>query len=187
MLKNFLISLLLVTVAGISMVPIIKLPHAKSGAPLPLVAQPDAFMETVAATVLDKQGHPILKIETSQMRHYANQDKTDIVTPHVTIFRHSPHPWYIDSKHAIATNGIAQIVFQDNVVIQHSQEDINPVTVIKTSSLTIFPNQQIAKTADTITLTQPNIVLHAIGMLANFTDGTVKLLSNATGEYMLSS
>jgi lipopolysaccharide export system protein LptC len=156
-------------------------------APVNSSTEPDAYMENVVATFLNKQGIPSMKIETPKMVHYANNDMTHISKPHITVYRQSPEPWYINSDFAKATDGIEQILFWDNVIIHHAQDIDNPTTTMTTTSLTVFPNKQVAKTSDAVTVTQPNATLHAIGMLANMNNGTVKLLSNARGEYVPSS
>ena len=157
---------------------------SKSLAPTNSSTEPDAYMEDVVATILNKEGNPSMKIETPKMVHYAENDVTNISQPHITVYRQSPEPWYINSNFAKASDGVEEILFWDNVVIHHAQDIDNPTTTMTTTTLTVFPNQQLAKTAEAITVTQPNATLHAIGMLANMNDGTVKLLSHARGEYV---
>ncbi|HLB57904.1 MAG TPA: LPS export ABC transporter periplasmic protein LptC [Gammaproteobacteria bacterium] len=185
-LKNSIIIVLLLFAAGLSgwSMLISKQPVSTVTSHL---KQPDAFMENVVATIINKEGKPSLKIETPKMVHYAEDDTTDITTPHVTIFRHSPKPWYIDSDYAKTTQGISQIVFWSNVVIHHPSDSANPMTMMKTATLTIFPDKKIAETDQAVTLTQPDTTIHAIGMLTNLDDGTVKLLSEAKGEYVPST
>lgn len=149
--------------------------------------QPDAFMENVAATIMNKLGQPALKVETPHMVHYTENDKTELTTPHVVIYRQSPQPWHINANHAVASPGISNITFWDNVIIHHLADSDNPVTTMRTSKLTILPDSQIAKTAEAVTVTQPDTTVHAIGMLANWDDGTVKLLSQAREEYVPNS
>ncbi len=146
--------------------------------------QPDAFMENVVATTLNKQGSPTIKLITPKMVHYAANDATDISTPRVTVYRNSPNPWYINSDYAKATAGINQIIFWSNVVIHHVADVANPTTTMLTTSLTVFPKTRLAKTSEPVTITQPDTIVHAIGMLANLDAGTVKLLSKAQGEYV---
>ena len=151
------------------------------------VEKPDAYMENVVTTILNKEGKPSLKIETPKMVHYAEGDTTRITTPHVTVYRQSPKPWTIDSRYAKATQGVGQILFWDNVVIHHPDDQVNPTTTMRTASLTVFPDKQIAKTDEAVVMKQPDTTIHAIGMLANLDDGTVKLISQARTEYVPSS
>ena len=58
---------------------------------------------------------------------------------------------------------------------------------MKTASLTVFPDKQQASTDNAIVITQPDTVIHAVGMLADLNEGTVKLLSQAKGDYVPSS
>lgn len=146
--------------------------------------QPDAMMEGVIATIINKEGAPALKIETPKMVHYLREDTTNITSPHITVYRDSPKPWHIHSDSATATKGINQIIFHDHVVINHDHDTENPSTLIKTTVLTVFPNKKVAETNDPIILVQPDTIIHAVGMFADLNDGTVKLLSNARGEYV---
>lgn len=146
--------------------------------------QPDGFMEGVTATFMNKEGTPALKVDAPKLIHYANNDTTEFVTPHVIIFRHATEPWHIHANHAKTLQGLTEINFWDDVVIHHAADKDNPLTTIKTSTLTIFPDQQVAKTAEAITVTQPDTTVYAVGMLANWDQGTVKLLSQAREEYV---
>ncbi len=149
--------------------------------------EPDAYMENVVATIMNKQGSPSLKIEAPKMVHYVEDDTTFISDPHVTVYRQSPQPWYIHSDHAEATNGTEEIVFSENVVIHHPSDIENPTTTMQTEILSVFPDKKEASTDRPVLITQPDTVIHAVGMLANLNDGTVKLLSQAKGDYVPTS
>jgi lipopolysaccharide export system protein LptC len=185
--KNTLISILLVLAVGLSSWSIVAGKKADSLKPTNSPTEPDAYMEYVVATILNKEGTPSMKIETPKMVHYAENDTTDISKPHITIYRQSPEPWYINSDFAKATQGIEKILFWSNVVIHHAHDIDNPTTTMTTTSLIVFPNQQLAQTDQAILVTQPDSTLRAVGMLANMNDGTVKLLSQARGEYVPNS
>ncbi len=145
--------------------------------------RPDSYMENVVAVIMNENGKPSLKIEAPAMVHYAENDRTHLAKPKVTVFREFPYPWYINADYAEINNGIQQIIFQNHVIIHHPSDASNPLTTMTTDSLTVFPSKQMAKTGDAVTITQPDIIVHAVGMLANLNDGTVKLLSKARGEY----
>lgn len=149
--------------------------------------EPDAYMENIVAIIMNKQGSPSLKIEAPKMTHYAENDTTYINSPHVTVYRQSPEPWYINSDHAEAFNGTDEILFSDNVIIHHPSDIANPNTTMKTASLTVFPDKQQASTNNAVIITQPDTTIHAVGMLADLNNGTVKLLSQAKGDYVPAS
>ncbi len=182
-IRNSLISVLLLLAIGLSTWSIFIANHSKQRAINDESNPPDAIMDNVVALILNKQGLPSLKVVTPQMVHHMDNDTTDIITPHVTIYRRSPNPWYINSDKAIASQGITQIIFSGNVVIHHLADTENPTTTMQTVALTVFPDKQTAETNQAVTIEQPDTVVHAIGMLANMNNGTVKLLSQAKGEY----
>jgi len=144
---------------------------------------PDAFMEDVTSTVMDKQGKVKMKIISPKMTHYAESDTTQLLNPQLILHRKSPTPWYINSRYGEATHGTDNVKFWDDVVIRHAADQTNPPTLIKTSSLLIHPDAQTAETIDPITLTQPSLTVKATGMYADMASGNIKLLSKARGEY----
>jgi len=145
---------------------------------------PDAFMEDVVAMVYDKHGKPKMKIVAPKMEYFANEDKTMLTQPQLTLYRQSPQPWYVTSKTAEATENSEHVFFKDHVTIQHAADHNNPATVIQTETLLVHPNIQIAETKDSITLVQPNMVIKGTGMHADINNGNINLLSEAQGEYV---
>lgn len=147
-------------------------------------ASPDAYMEGVTAIIMDPQGKMTMKIVTPKVTHYNSLDRAEFTDPQLTIYRKSSQPWYVTSIHAKTTNGLDNIDFWDDVVIHHSADRNNPATLIKTTHLTVHPNEQTANTDDPITMIQPNIVVKGVGMLANMNSGDVKLLKESRAEYV---
>lgn len=184
--KNIFITLLIIIAVGLAAWRTLSY-RPKNILPSPTRAIPDAFMENVTVTIFNKQGKPNLKMVTPKMVHYVENDATQITSPQLTLYRQSPQPWYISSQYAKATHGIEQIDFWNDVVIQHAGELNKTATVIKTPSLTVYPNKQVAKTIDLITLIQPNITVQAKGMYADLITGKINLLSQARGEYVPNS
>lgn len=185
-LKNSAISFLIILTLGLSCWSIFISKHSETTF-ADTAHRPDAFMENVVATIINKEGNLTLKVEAPKMVHYTDNDTTDIETPHITMYRQSPEPWHINSNYAKATQGLDQIYFWDNVVIHHMSDIANPTTTMTTTTLTVFPDKQIAQTNDNVTLIQPDTTIHGLGMLANLNDGTVQLLSQARGEYVPSA
>jgi lipopolysaccharide export system protein LptC len=145
---------------------------------------PDAFMEDVTAVFMDQQGRPSMKMMTPKLVHFIQEDTTQFIDPQLTLYHKSPKPWFINAKYAKATHGIENVNFWEDVTIHHVADENNPATLIKTPTLTVHPNQELAETQDMITLIQPNITVTAIGMIADMNTGNIKLLSQSQGEYV---
>lgn len=148
---------------------------------------PDAFMEGVTAMIMNKEGALDMKIVTPQMTHYAKDDTTHLLQPSITLYRKSPEPWHITARYAKATQGIDNINFWDNVIINHLADEHNPFTEIQTTTLMVYPHFQKASTDAPIKLIQPNLIVNAIGMRADMNTGDINLLSQTRGEYVPNS
>jgi lipopolysaccharide export system protein LptC len=182
-LKNALVGFLLLLALSLSTWSLFK-SYSKSIVVVKTdPTRPDSYMLNVTATIFNKEGLPALQVVTPKMVHYPENNTTNLDQPRVTIYRKSPQPWYIKADYAKASDGMKQIVFWSNVNIHHVADSENPDTSLETTSLTIFPEQQIASTGEAVTFLQPDTKIHAVGMLANLDAGTVKLLSQTKGEY----
>lgn len=181
-LKNILFGCLLLTAILLSGWSTFIVYH-KKGNSLDNIGKPDAFMEDVIATVIDKQGKPSLKMVATKMTHYTQNDATDITKPILTLYGKSPKPWHLTAEHAKSLQGTNQIVLWENVVIHHPGDDQNEKTTLLTPILTVLPEKQLATTEDKVVIIQPNTQIHAVGMNADLASGAVKLLSQTQGEY----
>lgn len=182
--KNALISLLMISIVGFATWATLSFYRPSTIIAEPGAELPDAYMEDVIALVMDQSGNPSLKLKTPLMVHYSQYNTAHLTTPEVILYRQSTQPWFINARYGKSTRGIEQVDFWENVTLFRPMDQRNPETWIKTETLTIHPNQKTAATNDTITLTQNNLLLEAIGMEANMKNGDIKLLSHARGEYV---
>lgn len=182
-IKNAIVSLLLIFAIGLSSWSI-YLSQKTTPSSTAKLNEPDAYMENVTATMINNEGKRTILIKSPKMVHFPENDTTDIQTPKITVYRDSPEPWYIQADFAKATNGIDKIFFQNKVILHHPHDIATPATTMKTDTLTVFPNQNIAKTEDAVIVLQPDTTVHAIGMMANLDEGVIKLMSAARGEYV---
>ncbi|OAI49417.1 hypothetical protein AYO45_02585 [Gammaproteobacteria bacterium SCGC AG-212-F23] len=182
-MKNFFYGILLITAIALSSWSLLISNKMKTRMNT-VVNTTDAVMENVVATIINSQGKISLKVFSPKVVHYMEDDTTHFATPHVLIYKDSAQPWQINSAFAKATHGTSEILFSENVVLNHAADGKHPNTSIQTDTLTIFPEKQTAETSQAITITQPDVTVHAIGMLANLDDGTVKLFSQTQSEYI---
>jgi lipopolysaccharide export system protein LptC len=185
--KNAFISLGFFSIIGLAAWTTLLSTHPHTTTLAQNIIAPDAVMEGVTAIFIDKQGKPTMRVETPKLVHFNENNATDFTDPKLTLYRKSPEPWYVTAKNARAIDGIEHVNFEHDVVIHHAADLHNPATVIKTDTLTVFPDKQIAETSDPITLVQPSVVVKATGMHADMMTGDIKLLSEARGEYVPSS
>lgn len=150
----------------------------------PTTTLSDAYMENVTATIMDKQGKVKMKIDTPRLLHYKENDLSKLYKPQVILYRNSTHPWFITAQKATALQGINQVDFINEVVIHHPADEGSPATLIRTKLLSVFPEEQIARSDQVVSMEQPNLRINATGMYADIGKGDIKLLSATRGEYV---
>jgi len=186
--RNLTFFCLLITALFLSAWSAFIIYYKKSSIPTDL-GKPDAFMEEIVATIIDKQGNLSLKIVSPKMVHYLENDTTEITKPLLILYRNrnsrqkTTKPWYLSADHAKASQGISQIHLWENVIIHHPGDEQNEKTTLLAPTLTVYPEKQLAETPDPVIINQPNTKIHAVGMNANLDSGAVKLLSQTRGEY----
>src|SRR3990167_9903451 len=88
--------------------------------------QPDAIMEDVTATIMDKQGKITMKMITPHLLYFTDNDETRFTKPKLIIYRKSSPYWYITAMDAKAVQKLDQIDFWNNVNIHHAASENNP-------------------------------------------------------------
>lgn len=148
---------------------------------------PDTIVDKPQVTSYDVNGNPKLIFSAERMIHYVKSDITYATHPNIQIRGRSEQPWHISSNQAEALHGSTQINFLGNVLISHHNDLLDPTVTMSTTRLNTWPNQQLIKTDQPVTITQPDGIIHAVGLEANLSTGVVKLLSNTREEYVLHS
>ena len=148
-----------------------------------LTLKPDAYMNDIQAIIFDKAGHPKLKIVSSKMVHFIENDQTHFSNPTVTIYHDTHQPWFVQSDYAQTIHGLDKIFFWQHVTAKHLSNQ-TPTITIQTPQLTVDTQTQLATTKAIITLAQPNLIAKSIGMIANFKNNHVQLLSQTQAFYV---
>jgi lipopolysaccharide export system protein LptC len=92
-------------------------------------------------------------------------------------------PWNIYADRGQARHGADIIQLWDNVRLLQAAGAKNQALTIKTSAMTIYPQQQYAETDQPITLWQPGGTASSVGLRAWQKTGIIELLSRAQGHY----
>lgn len=147
------------------------------------VALPDAWMESVDATFMNKAGQVLMKIRSPTVKHYAQDDTTHLTTPEFLLYRDHANPWRIQAGAGTATRGMDNIRLSRLVTLHYPGDAHQPVTWINTDKLTIHPEQKTADTAEQVVFTQPHLTMRGKGLHADWQTGDINLLAETRGEY----
>ena len=101
--------------------------------------------------ITDEQGKIHTSIQSPEIIFYADSEITKIKQPAV-IFKSGDSEWQIDSEHAELNSDQTELFFPQDVAMKSLGLEEN--STINTSALTVFPEKQVANTAEQITFSQ---------------------------------
>lgn len=146
---------------------------------------PDWFMKDINYESTDHIGQLHSTLEATEILHYQKKNLSAFSHPAYTVYSLQNPPIRITANHAEAMNGEAQINLWDHVVIHQNSTKTHQEFRLLTNQLIITPKTQYATTTQPVTIIQPNLIIHAIGMKAwKIPDERIEFLSHAKGQYL---
>ena len=143
----------------------------------------DAFAKDITSTQYDISGKKRYEFQAPDLQHYKRNNITIIQKPIFYMYNKQGQPWKITSDHANAMDGLKQIHLIDQVKISGEQTDSFKNMLLFSQQARYYPEEGVAVTYDPVTILQPGVTLHAIGMKVFFKENKVQLLSKVEGEY----
>lgn len=160
--------------------------------------RPESFMEknagnesenaidfyVIGASTLQFQEDGKLHYEmtASKLEHLKASDVTLLDKPDLNLYRGTQHPWHVRSDRGEVAPEGKQVELIDNVRIARTDAKNRP-TVITSSRMTVFPDEEYAQTQQAVRIEAANGVTTAQGMKAYMNDGKINLLSNVRGQH----
>lgn len=146
---------------------------------------PDYIVHNFSATRSDLNGNPRYDMAGDEMRHYPDDDSTDLVRPNYVIYSATkPATRVLSERGRISSNG-ENVYFMDNVkVVRAATADKGEMSVL-TSYLHVIPDQGIAQTDRAVTILQaPRTVVTANSMFYDKKQGILNLRDKVRVHYV---
>lgn len=144
---------------------------------------PDFFMENFTVTAMNTTGTPRYKLSADKMKHYPDDDTSELNRPHITIFRIDTPPWIIDADRGWASANGELVLLIGNVRVNREASASTRAMSLTTEELRLRPNDDYAETDKPVTIVSGKDITRAIGMRAYLKEGRLQLLSSARGKY----
>jgi lipopolysaccharide export system protein LptC len=142
----------------------------------------DFYVVGASTQQFQEDGQLQYEMTTSKLEHIKASDVTLLDKPDLQLYRGTPYPWHVRSdKGEVAPEG-KQVELIDNVRIARTDAKNRP-TVITSSRVTVFPDEEYAQTEQAVRIEAANGVTTAQGMKAYMNDGKIDLLSNVRGHH----
>lgn len=147
----------------------------------------DWFGRDVLAIEMNEQGTPKRQFHADELTHYLDENVTDMIEPHFTIFRDNTPNWHLEGHkgrtfHGKHTMDIARLDLWQDVKLWNDDKT-KPVNV-NTSTIAIFPEKEFAQTDQRISFDQPGHRLTGTGLKAYFDTQAMELLSDVRSEHV---
>lgn len=128
----------------------------------------DYMLNNFYTTKMDTLGNLHYGLAATEMKHYPDDDSTVLQRPRFTQYTiNKPYAQIVGLRGYVSSGG-EEIQIVDNVKVTKPAFEGTGETQIITDKLTIYPNDEMAKTDSPVTITQfPKTEIHAVGMVIN--------------------
>lgn len=134
---------------------------------------PDYLIDRFEVRRFNPQGALQYTLRADSMRHYPDDDSTDVTSPNLVY--HRLPPTQVSARDARIDSQGKHVQLIGNVVVTRGAQNGKPATVLTTERLDAFPDEEIARTAAPVTISHGRSRVSGSGLVAN----------NATAFYTL--
>jgi len=142
---------------------------------------PDYYIAGFNAAAYTAEGIPRHRLSAENMTHFADDQSTILVAPHLAFLNEKGETWQLDAGHGQVDGTGETLLLTEKVNLRRSGEKVEPLE-LQTGELTVHPNQQTATTRTPVTITGTGMRIEAAGLDANFADERLVLYS-VRGRY----
>ena len=122
------------------------------------------------------------EMTSDKVEHLKASEVTLLTNPDLNMFRGTQFPWHVQSERGEVNPDGTQVELIDSVRITRFDEK-NRRTLITTTRMTVFPQQQYAQTDQPVRIDGAGGVSTGNGMKAYLKESRIHLLSNVRGQY----
>ncbi|NOU25696.1 MAG: LPS export ABC transporter periplasmic protein LptC [Methylotenera sp.] len=145
---------------------------------------PDYIMSNFVTTQTDKDGRLRYKLAAAEMKHFPDNDTTDLQLPRFTQFAVNKPYTEVEALRGYVSSDGEQVQLVDKVKIKRQAFAEKGEMTIETDYLNILPNQDLVQTNSPVVIKQaPKTVIYATGMIYEKKTRTVTLLHNVRAHY----
>jgi lipopolysaccharide export system protein LptC len=144
---------------------------------------PDYIVESLSAISMSEAGAASYTLSAAKMVHYPEGDTTLLTAPKFVNYGMAKAPVTITASEAVVSANGQHVYFQDNVRVTRAAHGPNSELVVRTSFLHVIPDDNLAKTDRTVTVSDAATTVTADGFELNNETRVIKLLSNVRGTY----
>lgn len=145
---------------------------------------PDYIMSNFVTSQTDANGSLRYKLAAAEMKHFPDDDTTDLQHPRYTQFSVGKPYTQVEALRGYVASDGEQVQLVDNVKITRQAFAGKGEMTIETEYLNILPKQDLVRTDSPVVIKQaPKTVIYATGMVYEKDKKTVTLLHRVRAHY----
>ncbi len=107
---------------------------------------PDYIVDDLTALTMDALGRPQRRLATPRLRHFADDDSSELATPRLVLLEDNAPPWHLSAEQGWVLAGGNEVLLQGAVRAERARATgIEPV-VMTTSAMLLLPDNDYAET-----------------------------------------
>ena len=108
--------------------------------------RPDYIVEDLSAVSMNEQGRPERRIHTPLLRHYPDDDSSELQSPVLWVLADDAPPWQANAEQAWVSADAEEILLQGQVTVEREGTAAVAPVRLKTSELLLLPDRDYAET-----------------------------------------
>ena len=141
---------------------------------------PDYFVIGLAFRHFNLDGSLQSSLEAKQMRHYPDDDSTQVTEPVMVLYAHA-QPMRLNARRARVSEDGKLVVLTDDVRVVREASVDNPELVLTTTEMQVYPDDEIARASVPVTIVSGQSVIRGSGMEADHRARLFTLMGRAQG------
>lgn len=149
----------------------------------PLDSEPDSFVDGLGLTKVNVRGEPVFRLTSKHMVHYPVDNRTEYEAPFLVSLDTDKPKLTIKARRARANAaGDVTELFGDVELVREAGKDESKVR-ITTQALTLYSDEEIARTSEPVKIEYASSVLTGVGMEFNHATRQFGLHGDVKGSY----
>lgn len=181
--RRILAILLIIIVSGLSGLFLDSVTPDKDKEDEKLRHDPDYYLTDFTVTTMGENGKPKHILAAKRMNHYPDDDTTELLKPHIEIYRIKEPRWNIDSKRGWVSSDGKLVLLLGNVHVRRKGSATNEPVNLWTEELRFHPDDEYAETDKHVRIKNGDSITEAVGMRAYLGEGRIQFLSRTRGSY----
>lgn len=147
--------------------------------------QPDYYVKGLALTTTDQDGNPTRSLSAAELRHFLQDESTELVQAALIIHTGSGTPWQIQAASGWVSADGELVLLKGPVTLNREGGPDNRPLSLETRDLRIQPREGYAETEEKVTVISDQDRVEAVGLQAWLKRPTrIKFLAQVKGRHV---